>query len=183
MTDSIQRLVGSLRRFRALHRWMGIPLGVFMIIMALTGLILGWKKNVDVLQPPTGAGQSTDMRAWLGLDKIANAATRAMDVAGIDAGGIDRMDVRPGDGVVKVQFKDGYWEVQVDATTGEVLSRSRRHADWIEKVHDGSIITDMFKLAYTNLTGIGLSVLALSGLWLWLGPKALRRLKTLQKME
>jgi hypothetical protein len=87
------------------------------------------------------------------------------------------MDVRPDKGIIKVLFKNGYWEVQVDGQTGKVLSVAQRHSDWIEHIHDGSIVNDVFKLAYTNILGIGLFVLAASGLWLWYGPKVIRRSK------
>lgn len=181
LTTPIKKLVKSLREFRVLHRWVGIPLGLFMIVMAVTGLALGWKKHVALLQPVTRDGKSSNLSQWRSLDEIARLAEEAMVNSGNGRIPIDRMDVRPKDGVVKVQFKEGWWEVQIDATTGEVLSLGRRHADWIEKVHDGSIFTDLFKLVYTNITGIGLTLLAASGLWLWMGPRVVRRLKALQR--
>lgn len=180
LRSSIDRLVRSLRKFRSLHKWIGVVLGVFMVIMAITGLVLGWKKNVDILQPPTREGQSSNMNEWIGFQAVADNAIKAMESVGIYGAIIDRMDVRPKDGIIKVQFDQGYWEAQVDATTGGVLSLGRRHADWIEKVHDGSIVTDTFKLLYTNATGAGLTVLALSGMWLWLGPRLVRRWKALR---
>jgi len=74
-------------------------------------------------------------------------------------------------------FTKGYWEVQVDPSTGKSLSVAQRHADWIEHVHDGSIINDFFKLIYTNYIGIGLLFLAITGFWLWYGPKVIRKAK------
>jgi hypothetical protein len=67
--------------------------------------------------------------------------------------------------------------VQVDASAGKALSVAKRHADWIEHVHDGSIISELFKLIYTNYIGWGLLILAISGFWLWYGPKAIRHAK------
>jgi uncharacterized iron-regulated membrane protein len=180
MLVTLERLVKSLRGFRFLHRWFGVTLAVFTLVMAVTGLILGWKKDVALLQPATRTGSSVDMTRWKALHDIARAAEEAMAQAGHTGNKIDRMDVRPNDGIVKVQFYHGYWEAQVDATTGKVLSLGQRHADWIEHVHDGSIINDLFKLIYTNLSGIGLVTLSLTGLWLWLGPKIIRRSKQLQ---
>jgi uncharacterized iron-regulated membrane protein len=90
---------------------------------------------------------------------------------------IDRMDVRPGDGIIKVLFKAGYWEAQVDGKTGKVLSVAQRHSDWIEHLHDGSIVNDFFKLGYVNVLGLGLMLLAITGVWLWHGPKVIRRSK------
>jgi len=58
-----------------------------------------------------------------------------------------------------------------------VLSVARRHSDWIEQLHDGSIISDLFKLISMNFLGIGLLIMILSGLWLWYGPKKFRKMK------
>jgi len=66
------------------------------------------------------------------------------------------MNVRPEDGIVKVLFKEGNWEVQLDGVSGEVLSVGRRHSDWIEKLHDLSIISDGTKLVTMNILGVGL---------------------------
>ena len=49
---------------------------------------------------------------------------------------IDRIDVRPGYGVAKVLFNDVFWEVQVDLSSGQVLSANQRTSDIIEKIHD-----------------------------------------------
>jgi hypothetical protein len=104
-----------------------------------------------------------------------------MDSAGILNNPVERFDVRPDKGIIKVLFKKGYWEAQVDGTSGKVLSLAQRHSDWIEHIHDGSIISDPFKLMYTNILGIGLLLLALSGLYMWYAPKVIRRSKDHRK--
>jgi uncharacterized iron-regulated membrane protein len=76
-----------------------------------------------------------------------------------------------------VQFTRKNWEVQVDPVTLEVLNVARRHSDWIEQLHDLSIISDGVKLVSMNVLGLGLMVLSLSGFWLWYGPVRLRRRK------
>ena len=80
-------------------------------------------------------------------------------------------------GIVKILFEKGWWEVQLDCTTGAVYSTAQRHADWIEQLHDGSIISAKFKLISMNLLGIGLALMVLTGIWLWYGPKLVRRLR------
>jgi len=96
---------------------------------------------------------------------------------------VDRIDIRPDKGTAKVTFKKHFTEVQVDGYSGEVLSIATRHSDWIEKVHDGSIV-DFYttgdegaKLTYSTLVSIGLILLACSGFYLWYYPKLLRKMK------
>jgi hypothetical protein len=71
----------------------------------------------------------------------------------------------------------------LDGFSGEVLSIGTRHSDWIEKVHDGSIIDfylggdETVKLIYSTLTAIGLLLMSISGFYLWYFPKLIRKLK------
>ncbi len=174
----IQNLVNSLRQFRSIHKWVGISIVLFMLITSVTGVILGWKKNVALLQPATLKGESTDVARWVSFEKVSQSALRAIDSVTLEENIIDRFDVRFDKGIIKVLFINGYWEVQVDATTGKALSVAQRHADWIEHIHDGSIISEFFKLIYTNYIGLGLLFLSITGFWLWYGPKVIRKAKS-----
>lgn len=170
-------IVDSLRKFRTWHRFIGTGLGFFILITSLTGILLGWKKNVEILQPPEQKGTTTELNQWVSIEMIASSASHALDSVVGRTVAIDKLDVRPGKGIIKVLFKEGYWEVQVDGATGKSLSVMQRHSDWIEHLHDGSIINDFFKIAYTNLLGWGLLILGLSGFWLWYGPKMVKKMK------
>lgn len=131
-----------------------------------------------MLQPPVVKGQTTDLSQWVSIAQLAKSAYAGLDSAQhINDIKIDRIEARPEKGMVKVLFDKGYWEVQVDGSTGKVLSVAQRHSDWIEQVHDGSIISDLFKIISMNILGIGLIVLAITGFTLWLYPKRIRRLK------
>jgi uncharacterized iron-regulated membrane protein len=174
----IQKLVHRLRQFRSIHKWIGISVALFMLITSVTGILLGWKKNVELLQPATLKGESTDVAEWVSFEMVSQAALRAIDSVTHQENQIDRLDVRFDKGIIKVLFTKGYWEVQVDATTGKALSVAQRHADWIEHIHDGSIISELFKLIYTNYLGLGLLFLSITGFWLWYGPKVIRKAKS-----
>jgi len=149
------------------------------LISAATGILLSLKKDIDLLQPPTQKGINKSMENWKPIGELAQIATTVFHEQYPDQKEnlLDKMDVRPSKGIVKVLFKKGYWEVQIDATSGEVKSIARRHSDWIEQLHDGSIISDWFKLISMNVLGIGLLILVSSGIWLWYGPKQIRKIK------
>jgi uncharacterized iron-regulated membrane protein len=169
----------NLRKFRKWHKFLGTSLALLLVISALTGILLSLKKEVAIIQPPTTKGINTDLNNWLSIDEIDAIARRALYTAHPEQrqNPIDRLDIRPSKGIAKVLFDKGYWEVQIDGTTGEVKSIARRHSDWIEAVHDGSIISELFKLIAMNVLGIGLLMLITTGLWLWYGPKKIRWLK------
>jgi uncharacterized iron-regulated membrane protein len=169
-------LIKSLRDFRVFHRWMGLTLAFLLIISAVTGVLLALKKDVDIIQPPTQRVMSDNLMEWKSLGEINSIAESALHNAYPEQkeNFVDRMDIRPSKGIVKILFEDGNWEVQVDGKSGEVLSIDKRYSDWIESLHDGSIISDGFKLVSMNFLGMGLLFLIFTGLWLWYGPRRIR---------
>lgn len=174
--DSLVKILRAARRY---HRYIGIFLLVLVLISAFTGILLAWKKQSALLQPPTLKGAGGELTEWRPLAELAAIARQAFVAKYPDQkdNNIDRIDVRPSKGIVKVLFEKGWWEVQVDGVTGEALSISKRHSDWIEALHDGSIISEGFKLLSMNILGFGLLFLLITGFFLWYGPKRLRILK------
>ena len=79
---------------------------------------------------------------------------------------VNRLDVRPGRGMVKAWLMNGY-EVQVDLGTSRVLQTAYRRSDLIETIHDGSFLGgDWTKLGLFLPRGLTLLLLWLSGLWM-----------------
>ncbi len=174
---STKVIAKSIRDYRKVHRYLGLTISLLLIISAVTGVLLAWKKDIELLQPPTEKGQQTAYNQYQSVESLAEVSVLAVDSLGLNASNIDRIEYRPTKGIAKVIFDKGTWEVQVDATNLEVLSVAKRHSDWIESLHDGSIISDFFKLISMNFLGIGLLLLIATGLWLWWGPKKIRSLK------
>ena len=63
-----------------------------------------------------------------------------------------------------------------------MLLIEKRSSDFIEDLDDGSILDSIFgmegvqiKTTYGTMMGVSLFLLVLSGAWLWLGPKIIRR--------
>ncbi|WP_448519862.1 PepSY domain-containing protein [Rhodoflexus sp.] len=177
-----QRQAKLLRDFRKIHRLTGASLFIFFAIIGISGLLLGWKKNSGgYLLAKSSKGTSTDLRQWLPLDSLHHIAVHTMsDLQQPTV--IDRIDVRPDKGIVKFTFKDHYTGLQIDGATGEVLLIEQRRADWIEDLHDGSLIDnylgisgEWFKLLYTSIMGLALLVFTVTGFWLWYGPKQMRQ--------
>ena len=157
---------------------MGLSIAVFLFVSAITGFLLGWKKEIDLIQPPTQKGSTTLLSEWKPIEELANIAQLHFDQTFPETQNkIDRIDVRPSKGIAKVLFKDGWWEVQIDGKSGQILSTAQRHSDWIEQLHDGSLISDGFKLFSMNFLGIGTLFIVCSGFWLWLGPIKFRNIK------
>lgn len=174
---STRSIAKSIRGYRKIHRYLGLTISLLLVISAITGILLAWKKDVELIQPPTQKGQQTAYNQYQSVEALAEVSVLAVDSLGLNGSNIDRIEYRPTKGIAKVIFDTGSWEVQVDATNLEVLSVAKRHSDWIESLHDGSIISDFFKLISMNFLGLGLLLLIATGLFLWWGPKKIRSLK------
>jgi uncharacterized iron-regulated membrane protein len=180
--NKVQQKVKSLRWLRVFHRWMGIPLVIFFFVIGITSILLAWKKKAELL-PATLKTKIESRQNWISPDEMIAIAMDKMDSLG-QSNLVDRIDIRPDKGVAKVTFQTHFTEVQLDGYSGEVLSVATRHSDWIEKVHDGSIIdyyfgqTETSKLIYSTGTAMGLILMSFSGFYLWYFPKVIRRLKS-----
>jgi len=181
----------TIRLFRKTHRSSGLILMVFILNIAITGILLGWKKDSKgVLLPKTQKGVSTDLANWQPLDSLKNTAIFALhhNISSELSTEIDRVDIRPQQGVVKFVFKNHYWGVQLDGTTAAVLQISRRRSDFLEHLHDGSLLdhyfdleTAVFKLFFTTVMGLAFILFSLTGFWLWYGSMKIRKTKMKQK--
>ena len=174
-----------LRIARKLHRICGITLFAFFFIVAITGLLLGWKKNSGgLILPKSYKGTSTDLRDWLPIDSLHKIACRTLhsEVDPTLRLDLERIDARPDKGMVKFVFIDHFWGIQLDGATGKLLHIERRRSDFIENIHDGSILDyvfetegEQFKLGYTTIMGTALFLFTVTGFWLWMGPKWMKR--------
>jgi hypothetical protein len=181
----LEKMVKRTREYRKLHRFIGSALVLFFLLIAISGILLGWKKHSGgYILPDTEKGSSLNLTDWKSLDTLATTAQQALHRQDSSLNTtIDRMDVRADKGTVKVSFKDNFYEVQIDGATAKVLAINLRKSDIIEQLHDGSLLDTAFKsdgwfkLTYTSILGIGLLILSVSGFWLWYNPKRIRKMK------
>ena len=176
---------GLIRTARRIHRLTASFLSVALLIVAVTGILLGWKKNSNgYLHPDSYQGTTTDMAAWLPLDSLrAIAVIRMHETAGEGLSEeLDRIDIRPDYGMVKFVFAHHYHGIQLDAATGELLHRERRRSDVIEDIHDMSLVDklmgfdgEIFKLIYTSFVGLSLILFTITGIWLRYAPGKRKR--------
>ena len=152
------------------HLWLGIVTTMLVLLICVTGILLNHKRGLglmpDVSNRATGAFADA-----LPLAELARRAEAAVG-AGIARAGIDRMDVRPADGLVKVRFDDrAVTEATVDIHSGAVIHVGARSDVFLEKLHSGEIFGER-GILLSDLAAVGLAILLISGYWLWLYPRA-----------
>ena len=157
---------------RKLHRWGALVSALPVLVVVLSGLLLQLKKDWAWVQPPTRSGTAEAPSLPFEAILAAASGTAAAEVSSWED--IDRLDVRPDKGVVKVRCENR-WELQLDAATGEVLSSTLRRSDLIESIHDGSWFSDGVKLWVFLPAALVLTGLWFTGVYLWWLPFGVRR--------
>jgi uncharacterized iron-regulated membrane protein len=163
---------------RDLHRWGSILIALPVAVIIVTGVILQLKKESGWIQPTTKEGSSRELS--VSFDQILSA-TQSVPEAGVKSwDDIDRVDVRPSKGMLKVRCKNRS-EVQLDTKTGDVLQVAYRRSDLIESIHDGSFFHDRVKLWVFLPVALVLGVLWMTGIYLFFLPYYAKWRKRRQK--
>jgi uncharacterized iron-regulated membrane protein len=158
---------------RKVHYWASFIVAVPVLVIIATGVLLQTKKHWTWVQPAEQRGSAATPA--VSLEQVLGAVQRVPDLGVNSWQDVNRMDLRPGRGVVKVWLNNG-WEVQVDLGTAEVLQVAYRRSELIESIHDGSIFGgDWTKLGLFLPAGLTLLLLWLGGMWMWWVPFSAKR--------
>ncbi len=186
--NQLQKQAKLLRIFRKIHRTTCAFLFINFLIISITGILLGWKKHsYGEILPKNYSGSSTVLKDWLPLDTLYKIASKTLNdsVSANLSTELERIDIRKNKGMLKFVFNDNYYEVQLDGATGKILQIKYRFSDLIENIHDGSILDKWFgtaseeiKLIYTSISGLALLTFTITGVWLWFGPKRMKKNKS-----
>jgi hypothetical protein len=157
---------------RKLHRWGAVAVAIPFLCVITTGLLLQLKKQIPWVQPAEQKGGS--LPPALSLPGILEIAATVPHAGISEWDHIDRIDVRPSKGMLKV-VGTNRWELQVDVATGKVLQTAYRRSDLIESIHDGSFFHDKVKLLVFLPSGVIVLGLWITGVYLWILPYLARR--------
>jgi uncharacterized iron-regulated membrane protein len=158
------------------HLWFGVIFTAALIVISVTGILLNHKRGLG-LMPDVPHEPSADFAVSLPLDSLAAIALRAVPMPNGGAPtlrDIDRMDVRPRDGFVKVRMRDAAsTEVTVDIATGRVLHIGPRGDVFLEKLHSGEAFGGRGVLL-GDAAAVVIVITIITGYWLWITPKRRR---------
>lgn len=164
---------------RKTHYWSSLAILLPALVIIGSGVVLQLKKDVHWIQPVSQRG--ADGPPQISFEEILTAA-RSVEAAEIDGWeDIDRLDVRPDRGMLKIRSLNR-WEIQIDTASAEVLQVAYRRSDLIETIHDGSFFHDNIKLWIFFPTAIILLFMWLTGIYLFVIPFLARRKKR-QRLE
>jgi uncharacterized iron-regulated membrane protein len=166
-----------------LHLWLGVLVTVGLIAISITGILLNHKRGLG-LMPEVEHEPTAPFTEAISLERMAAAALAAAPPESrgdwkegdpVNIGLIDRMDVRPRNGFVKVRLRDkASMEMTVDIASGKVLHVGKRGDVFLEKLHSGEAFGGIRFVILSDIAAIGLVLTLITGYWLWLAPKVSR---------
>lgn len=163
---------------RKLHRWGAVAIAIPFLIVLVSGILLQVKKQVPWVQPREIRGVEAAPSVTLAQ---ALDSARVRPHMGIrEWSDIDRVDLRPGKGHLKV-IGNSRWEMQMDASTGAVLQVAYRRSDLIEQIHDGSFFHDAAKVWIFLPAALVVLALWITGIYLWWLPYQVKRKRKLSE--
>jgi hypothetical protein len=175
-----------------LHLWLGVIGTVALIGISVTGILLNHKRGLG-LMPDVPHEPSGPFVAAIPLERMAYAALEAVPQHArgdwkpgdsVSVGLIDRMDVRPRDGFVKVRLRDkASTEATVDIATGKVIHVGRRGDVFLEKLHSGEVFGGQPYVLLSDIAAVALMITLITGYWLWLAPKFSRERAAIEDAE
>ena len=153
---------------RTVHNWLSIFVALPLLLVIVSGMFLLLKKDVQWIQPLSVRGVSAQIPQISHSDML-RAVNSVEQTAGLKWTDFDRIDYKVDKGMLKFITHD-QWEVQVDTTTGEILSSKARRSDFFEKLHDGTYFGDWMKYYVLIPSAIFLFTLWMSGLYMFIYP-------------
>jgi uncharacterized iron-regulated membrane protein len=157
------------------HRWTGLILALFAIVISVTGIMLNHKRAIGIMIEPSHK-PSAPLAEALPLAALLDRAIEAFAHPSYGTEkSVNRMDFRPGRGYIKVRFRDPEnTEVILDTATGAVLSIAPRDDVFYEQLHSGELFGGDWVIL-SDIAGVAIIFLASTGFYLWLRPYLRRR--------
>ena len=162
------------------HLWLGVLSTITLLAISITGILLNHKRGLG-LMPDVAHSPTTAFGDAIPLERLAYAALVAAPPDArpawrpgdpVDLALIDRMDVRPRNGLVKVRLRDkAATEVTVDLASGTVLHVGARGDEFLQKLHSGEALGGPSCVLLSDFAAVALVLTLISGYWLWLAPK------------
>jgi len=158
---------------RKIHYWSTLFIAIPVLIVLVSGLLLQVKKQSDWVQPEEQRG--TPSESPISVSDVLTHLRSHPEAQVETWDDVDRLDVRPGKGLIKIRLVDGR-EIQMDLSDGHILQIEYRRTDLIESLHDGSWFAgDITKLGLFLPAAIVLLCMWVTGIWMFWAPIPIRR--------
>ena len=174
-------------KFRKWHSWGGLFLSVFILLVAVTGILLNHKDAI-FHRGEKGEGPSGLLASTTNLAAVPITFERALGLAREHYGDVplEKVELKDEHGQLMYKIARGHGEeIHIDATSGAMTSKygmkiaaagttSLNWAKIVDDLHTGKIFGTAGKLTIDATSGV-IILLTLSGIYLWGAPLVRKR--------
>lgn len=150
---------------RRWHRWLALATAVPFLIIVVTGCLLQLKRWIPAIQPPSQKSATGAMASPIAWETLLGSVRTVPQAEVTKWADLQTVDIRPALGVARARSKNGF-EVQVDLSTGKVLSAAPRYSSWLIEIHEGAVFGDWIRNGIFVPSAFALLALTLTGFWL-----------------
>jgi multidrug resistance efflux pump len=134
------------------------------MFIAVTGLVLVYMIPLGVADELRMGKEASPDQA-IPMEKVVSIAV-SQDLPGADSvEDIFRIEYRPSANVYQVRFNNGQG-VQMDVSTGKVLSTNPDYSTFLITLHDGSFFGNWYRYSALTFAGLSLILLSFSGYYM-----------------
>jgi uncharacterized iron-regulated membrane protein len=149
---------------RKVHKWAGLILSIVFMFLAVTGLLLVYMIPLGVADE-LKTGKEASPSQSIPIDKVVSIATSQGLTGVTSVDDIFRIEYRPSANVYQVRFNNSQG-VQIDASTGKVLSTNPDYSTFLITLHDGSFFGNWYRYSALTFAGLSLILLSFSGYYM-----------------
>jgi uncharacterized iron-regulated membrane protein len=156
----------------SLHRYIGLTVGIILVIVGLTGSLLVFQKEIDTALIKGEFETFIPQQQTLSLDEIANNITQIY-VNQPDFK-LAQLDLHFDDDIYRIRLRnseDKDLEVFVNAYTGNILGERLRNNTFFSKVYElhYALFADKIGTIIVGIAALLMCLLTVTGLILWPG--------------
>jgi uncharacterized iron-regulated membrane protein len=134
------------------------------MFLAVTGLLLVYMIPLGVTDD-IKMGKDASPSQSISMDKVISIAT-SQDLPGVaSVEDIFRIEYRPSANIYQIRFNNNQG-LQLDASTGEVLSKKPDYSTFLITLHDGSYFGNWYRYSALTFAGLSLILLSFSGYYM-----------------
>lgn len=162
--ESVSKAVKLYQLSRKVHKWVGLLLSLVFFCSAVTGLMLLYMTQLG-LANSLESGVKAGVSQAIPIEKVVSI-TLTQGLPGVTSiDDIWRIELTPSANAYRVRFNNNQ-EVQIDMSTGKVLSTKPDYSSLLIAIHEGSYIGDWYKYGVVGAAGLSLVLLAFSGYYM-----------------
>ncbi|NEZ46959.1 PepSY domain-containing protein [Clostridium niameyense] len=153
---------------KKLHVWFGIIPAIIFLLVSITGILLIYGKSLSLV-PKSQKGVKNEVSNSISMKQVEEISFKVNKKEILSAKDIKKIEFYPNRNVYRVRSKKGY-DIQIDMSTGKVLSAEKNIGSILLALHTGSFFGEWFEKYIIAGSALSLVIVTITGMYLFIFP-------------